>query len=454
MPSYEKQSTMPVRRQALFSYHDRPGALERLIPPWQDIRIIRNDASPRDGCRVELEMKQGPLRRRWVAEHYDYEAGHQFRDRALRGPFKTWLHTHLTRDGTSPDTSVLVDQIEYELPLGILGRLGAGWVRGQLETMFAFRHARTRFDVARHAAFAECPRLRVAVSGASGAVASQLIPFLTTAGHSVSRFVRGQSKREQDIAWTPATGAVEEDTLAQCDAIVHLAGSSIAVRWTKKNRREIEDSRVLATRKLCERVASMSVRPRVMVCASAVGYYGDRGEEALTEASPAGDNWSAKLCQRWEEATAPARDAGIRVVNVRIGVVLSARTGAIPKLLTPLKLGVAGRVGGGQQWMPWIAMDDLVGVIHEALMRDDWQGPINAVTASVRQHDFIRTLGRVMHRPTFAPLPALAVKTLFGQMGTELLLGGQNIVGRKLNDAGFEPVLPELEGALRFELGR
>jgi uncharacterized protein len=464
MARFEKRSMMPVSREALFAYHERPGALQRLIPPWENVRLIQNDGHLRPGARVILEMKIGPIAKRWVAEHTEYIAGRRFADRAVQGPFAKWEHVHemvdpgdassSTSGGSQTSTSVLRDAVDYQLPLGFLGKLGAGFAAKQLETMFAFRHARTAHDLIRHARYAARERKCIAISGASGAVARNLAPFFTVGGHAVRPLVRGATQAMSGIAWNPATGEIDEAKLSECDAMVHLAGSSIAVRWSEKSKREIVASRVPATRLLCERLAKMTKRPSVLVCASAVGYYGDRGEEEITETSTPGDNWSAGVCKQWEDATQPARDAGIRVVNLRIGIVLAARSGALAKMLPPAKLGLAGRVGSGKQWMPWIAMDDLVGVIHEAVMDDRWRGPVNAVTGSVRQIDFIRTLGKVIRRPTVAPLPGFMVRLLFGQMGTELLLGGQRVVGAQLGELGFGALFPELEGALRFELGK
>ena len=457
MPTFEKRSEMPVPRDALFAYHARPGAIERLIPPFQSARVVEKSDNIRDGARVVIEVQVGPIRQRVVAEHFGYVEGRQFCDRMLNGPFARWEHTHRFEDGPTPGTSVLVDHVEYALPMGALGGLVAGgYVRGELDRMFAFRHARTRNDVARHADVAT--PLTIAVSGASGAIASNLTPFLTTAGHAVRPLVRdasnGDADRANAIRWNAGTGEVDRERLGACDALVHLAGKNIAVRWTDAAWREIESSRVDATRKLCDTIATMERRPRVMVSASAIGFYGDRGDAAMTEASAAGDDRVAALAAAWEAATRPAVDAGVRVVNLRTGVVLSADSGALPKMATPAKLGVGGPVGGGGQWLSWIAMDDIVNAIDVAIRDERYVGPLNGVTGSVRQRDFADALGRVLHRPSFVPTPAAAVTTLFGEMGQSLLLASTRVEPGVLRANGFEPTWPTLEGALRFELGR
>lgn len=296
--------------------------------------------------------------------------------------------------------------------------------------------------------------MTIAITGSTGAIGSALIPALEAQGHPVIKLVRGQPKSADEIAWNVETGEIDSSALGGVDAIIHLAGKNIATRWTKSAKREIRASRVDATRKLCERLAKFDPKPRTLISASAVGYYGDRGEEVLTEASPPGDGWMETLCVDWERATDPARDAGIRVVNLRTAVVLSRGHGALAKLLTPARLGLTGRVGTGEQWMPWIALADQVRVIATALARDDFSGPINPVTDSVRQIDFIRTLARILHRPAFLPMPRAMVNVLFGEMGRSTLLTSMRVEPAKLKAAGFEWSFPSLEGALRAELDR
>ncbi len=452
MPRDRFDSPMPFPPGAVFQYHARPGALPRLVPLWAEVRIELEPESLKDGSRAVLQMKTGPIWRRWVAEHFGYEAGKQFCDRQLKGPFAKWTHVHRVEPAPTESSSVLSDQIEYRLPFAL--RLGHSTVKKELGRAFAFRHARTRFDLTRQAPHATKPPLRIAITGSTGAIGSALTPFLRNAGHTVLSLTRDAPKRPNEVQWNIKTGEVDRTTLGKVDVVVHLAGKNIATRWTDAAKREIRESRVDATQKLCEELAHLPNRPRVLVCASAIGYYGNRGEEVLTEESAPGTGWLEQTCVEWETATQPARDAGIRVVNLRTAVVLSAKHGALAKMLTPAKLGMTGRVGSGQQWMPWISMDDQLGVIYESIQRDDWHGPINSVTASVRQIDFIRTLGKVLGRPTFAPLPKSAVSLLFGEMGRELLLGSTNVAPARLRARGFEWMLPDLEAALRFELGR
>jgi uncharacterized protein (TIGR01777 family) len=297
--------------------------------------------------------------------------------------------------------------------------------------------------------------LTVAVSGASGLVGSALVPFLSTGGHRVRRLVRGRPEAG-DIAWAPGQGETDVVALEGLDAVVHLAGAPIAEgRWTEERKALIRRSRVEGTRVLSEALARLSRKPRVLVCASAMGFYGSRDEEVLTESSEGGTGFLPEVTHEWEAATAPAERAGIRVVHLRLGVVLSARGGALAKMLPAFQAGAGGRIGDGRQWMSWISLEDVLGLIHFALFTPGLRGPLNAVAPNaVRQEDFARTLGQVLSRPALVPLPATAVRALFGEMGEETLLSSAHLRPEVAERQGFSFIHPQLEQALRFTLGR
>jgi len=300
----------------------------------------------------------------------------------------------------------------------------------------------------------------VGVTGASGLVGSALVTGLTSAGHRVVRVVRGAgaaSVAGQRLArWDPESGALEPSALAGADAVVHLAGESVAGgRWTEAKKRRIRSSRVDVTRRLAEALPRLERPPRLLVSASAVGYYGDRGSEILREDSAPGPGFLAEVCREWEAATDPAARAGIRVVRLRIGMVLSRRGGALGAMLTPFRLGAGGPVGSGVQWVSWIAIDDLVGAILHALATESLAGPVNAVAPEpVTNRELARTLGRVLRRPALLPLPAVAARLLFGQMADELLLASARVEPARLRATGFTFRHARLEDALRHELGR
>jgi uncharacterized protein (TIGR01777 family) len=293
--------------------------------------------------------------------------------------------------------------------------------------------------------------MRVSITGATGLIGSALVPALVRDGHDVARVGRTSGV---PLRWDPGTGHVDPEAVAGRDALVHLAGESIASgRWSEARKARIHESRSRGTRVLAEAAARTDPRPAVLVCASAIGFYGDRGEEVLTEASPAGRGFLPEVCRAWEEACAPARDAGIRVAHLRFGMVLSPRGGALARMLLPFRLGAGGVVGSGRQWWSWVALDDVVGAIRHALLTPPVDGPINVAAPNpVTNAEFTRTLGRVLRRPTLVPVPAFAARLAFGEMADALLLASVRVLPRRLQETGFAFRHPLLEGALRHLL--
>ena len=298
-------------------------------------------------------------------------------------------------------------------------------------------------------------RPRVVVSGASGLVGARLGDLLRDAGRNVSALVRRTPRADAEIEWDPPRARIAAAALEGSHAVVHLAGENVAGgRWTAARKRLIRSSRVESTLLLARALSELARPPRVFVCASAIGYYGNRGEESLCEESEPGAGFLADLCREWEAATAAAGRAGLRVVCLRIGVVLSAKGGALARMLTPFRLGLGGVIGNGRQVMSWIALDDLVRAIDHGIQNDNVIGPVNAVAPRpVTNREFTRTLGKLLRRPTVLPLPAPIVRLAFGEMGRALLLDGARVRPDKLTASGFEFRFPHLELALRHELG-
>ncbi|TSC34002.1 TIGR01777 family oxidoreductase [Corallococcus sp. Z5C101001] len=456
---FDARSQMPVPPADLFSWHAREGAFERLSPPWETAEVVeRTGDGIRPGARVVVRIHLGPIPQRLVAEHTGYVEGVSFQDTQREGPFVKWVHDHRMLRAGSPDASVLEDAIQYELPVGTLGdTFGGGYARKRLERMFAYRHTLTRADLRRHAAFADQGPLTVAMGGASGLLGSALSAFLTTGGHRVKRLVRGRANAARgDIPWAPDKGTVDAAGLEGVDAVVHLSGSNVGEgRWTPERKEEIRKSRTDSTRLLCETLARASRKPRVLICASAVGFYGNRGDAEVTEASSSGDGFLADVTRQWEASTAAAEAAGIRVVHLRIGVVLDARGGALAKLALATQAGGGGPVASGKQWLSWVALEDVLGLIQLSLFTPSIRGPLNAVSPNaVRQGELAKVLGRVLHRPAVFPLPAAVVKTVFGEMGEETLLSSTHALPTVAQAHRFPFLFPDLEGALRFTLGR
>jgi uncharacterized protein (TIGR01777 family) len=457
MQAYSKRSEVPVSKSELFAWHKRPGAFERLTPPWEDVRVVDRTGGITSGSRVTLVNRFGPLAQRWTVEHRDYVEGERFRDLQIEGPFAHWLHTHAFH-GTTDGTSYLEDRISYRLPLGKLGACVAEKVvERKLERMFRYRHETTIRDLELHRHYRGAEAMKVLVTGASGLIGSALLPLLTTGGHTAVGLVRkGSASADSDSWWDPGTGEVSEAALQGTSAVVHLAGESIADgRWTAARKAAIRESRVAGTRKLAEFLAQSPRRPDVFVCASAIGYYGDRGDTVLGEEDEAGEGFLSEVCRAWEAATRPLAEAGTRVVHVRTGIVLSPAGGALGKMLTPFKLGAGGVIGSGKQYMSWIGIDDLVGIFYHALNTDSLSGPLNATAPHpVTNREFTKTLGRVLGRPTVAPLPAFAARLAFGEMADELLLSSARVEPKKALATGYTFRHADLEANLRHLLGR
>ena len=295
--------------------------------------------------------------------------------------------------------------------------------------------------------------MRVLISGASGLLGKALTRALQNDGHETLALVR-RAPRDGEVEWNPRQ-PLGPAKLAGCDAVVHLAGKNIAGRWTEKFKQEVLESRAIGTQTLAAATAESFRRteqPRVFGSASGVGYYGSRGDEVLSEASSAGAGFLAEVCKRWEAATNPARAAGVRVVNLRIGVVLARDGGALKPMLPPFRLGLGGRVGSGQQWWSWVSLDDVIGAMLFAL-HGDLHGPVNAVGPTpVRNADFVKALGKALHRPTIFPLPEFVIRGVMGEMGEELLLTSARAVPEKLQAAGYKFRHADLEEALRAAL--
>jgi hypothetical protein len=296
--------------------------------------------------------------------------------------------------------------------------------------------------------------MKIAIAGSSGLVGSALIPILQSDGNQITRLVRS-SPKPGEIEWHPNQDKVSALGLEGFEAIINLAGENIAGgRWTDDQKRKIRDSRMNGTHLLSEAIAQMKSKPRVFICASATGIYGDRDDEILDEQSESGGGFLAGVCREWEQATAPASKAGTRVVNLRMGPILARDGGMLSKLLTPFKMGMGGKVGSGKQYISWVALDDAVNAIKLAIDDKSIHGPINIVSPNpVTNEEFTKTLGHVLNRPTALAMPAFAARLAFGEMADEMLLASQRVLPKRLNQAGFQFQYPTLESAMRKYVG-
>ena len=461
MSKFSYQAEHHAPQEQIWNWHNRRGAFRRLMPEWEQI-IPMNSGGIENDAEVIFKVAIGPIRRTWIAKHHSVIPGESFADRMVKGPFGAWNHVHQFST-TGEGMTTICDDIEYKLPLHFL----TGWSVGitvlpRIRQMFKYRSARIDNDLKQIQATAEQPRQKVLVSGSTGMIGLQLCAFLETAGHDVHRLLRPNSKLPADvnsekiIRWNDRTGEILEGDMNGFDTIIHLAGAGIGdKRWSKKRKQLVRDSRVIPTENLSNLITKLERPPKTLMCGSAIGFYGDRGKEELTETSSAGDDFLADLCSQWEKATCKAKEAGIRVLNLRSGIVITPLGGALVKLLLPAKLGAGGPVGGGRQIQSWISLDDEVFAIHHLMMNDSCEGAYNLTSPNaLSQKKFAKILGRVLRRPAFMPLPGFMIKLLFGEMGQKLVLEGQNVQPKRLQESGFKFTYTDLEMCLRTCLGK
>ena len=410
------RSPLPVDAETACAWHERAGAIERLSPPWE---------------------------RR------------SFRGVQITGPFDIFDRTHRfvpAKDGTS----TMEDAIGFAVPGGVFGdALGRRAATKRIERTFAYRHRVLAHDLSVHR---DAPKrgLRILVSGASGLIGRNLVHFLTTGGHSVCRLTRGVATRADEIQFDPIKGAASPSQLQGFDAVIHLAGEPIAeARWNAERKARIRDSRVVFTRRLAETLAALDKRPAVLISGSAMGYYGDRGDRVLRESDAPGEGFLSATCVEWERATEPAEQAGIRVAHLRTSLVLTPEGGGLAPMLLPWALGLGGRLGSGSQYWSFIAIDDLLYLIHHILMTDSIRGAVNASSPqAVTNAEFAATLSRVLRRPAILLVSRGVLRLVVGEMADPLLLASARLNPEKAMDHGFRFAYPGLEQALRHVLGR
>jgi hypothetical protein len=448
-------SRFPCSAHDLYTWHSRAGALERLIPPWEKTSVVSRQGGIAPGGRVEMRMHLGPIPYRWIAHHVEDKPGLMFRDIQKQGPFSSWSHSHIFTD--TAGGALLEDRIEFSLPLHhLLPGFLKCHVHQILQKVFRYRHATLREDILLHQSCSRTP-LRILVTGASGVLGRALVPFLTTGGHQVWTLVRRRPDPEkQEIFWDPLAGTIDVSTLPELDAVIHLAGEYIGLnRWTAEKKQRVIDSRTLGTSLLAGTIAAMPVPPRVFLSASAVGFYGDNQNRSLDEETAAGEDFISEVCSLWEKAAAPAEAAGIRTVLMRIGVVLTPKGGALQQLLRTAPCGFFRRFGSGGQYVSWIGIDDTIGAMLHCMTSPGLRGPVNiAAPRPVTNTELMQTLSTVLHRPLLPPIPAQVLRTIYGQMASEILLSGCDVSAAKLAASGFCFRHTTLEGLLRRQLSR
>ncbi|MEM9296691.1 MAG: TIGR01777 family oxidoreductase [Planctomycetota bacterium] len=456
------ESDIPAPRQQAFDWHERPGAIERLTPPWTRADVLENGGI-RDGGRVVLRVN-APWPRNWVALHESFDHGRRFVDTQASGPMPAWRHEHLFEDlPDTPDAFRMVDRIAYRAPGGplrnLVDRLA---LQPQLRAMFAHRHRILRDDLTQARTLPGPLPHRVAVSGLGGLLGKALAPALATQGAKLIRLRRNAGPATDsapgEAHYNPASGEADTQALAHADALVHLAGEPIMGRWSAAKKKAILDSRVQGTAALAKALAAIPEqdRPSTLVCASAIGYYGDRADHWCDESSPQGPDFLADVAHQWEQACEPAQQAGVRVVHLRIGVVLDPRGGALQPMLLPFKLGLGGPIGAGRFYWSWVHIEDVVGAIVHALADPNLQGPVNVTAPEpVTQRDFAQALGQALARPALLPAPVAALNLRFGkELVRAIMTASIRVKPAALIEHGYAFRFPTLEPALRSLLGR
>ncbi len=446
---FEKTSRIEAPIEEVFQWHARIGAIERYSPPWDPIKVLYRTGGIEKDAEVVIRMKAGPIPYRWHARHTDYEENRIFRDRQLRGPFSEWIHTHeFEPDGSS--ACFVRDLIQYRLfPHPLRESFSYKLIDNKLSAIFAYRHRTLKHDLRVQLGFENRKPQTVLISGASGLIGSALIPFLTTAGHKVIRLVRYQPQYEDEVFWDPNLFQIDAEGIEGVDSIIHLAGENIGNgRWSENKKEKILSSRIKGTRLIAETISKMKKPPKVFLSASAIGYYGDRGDRELRENDTYGKNFIAEVCRGWEETASVAQQSGIRTVMLRIGVVFDPRGGALERSLLGSKIGIKAGIASGKHYVSWIGLNDTIDAIYHAMFDSSIEGPLNIVAPTPVTSDTLsEQLARVAGGKLKFNIPESFIRLAFGQKGEEVLLSSVRVLPEKLVNSGFDfrhGTLPEL----------
>tara|TARA_B110000116_G_scaffold260367_1_gene263408 strand:- start:537 stop:1931 length:1395 start_codon:yes stop_codon:yes gene_type:complete len=456
--NYAKISSVPVSAATCFTWHAAKGAFARLNPPFAPVQILEEPDELKAGAEVLIKVPTPfPFFGiKWRLTHPEYVEGQYFRDTQIKGPFKSWEHTHNFKEIDSTN-SEMEDVLKFSLPFGILGKLfGAPIVKKQLSALFNYRHSILKMDMETLKSNNE--PLHILIAGSSGLIGTALTPYFTTQGHKVTQLLRSEGEKSEGLEyWDYENQTTTINSNQTFDVIIHLGGVNLAGgRWTNKRKTQMLKSRTESTSFLSEIITGLKTEPKVFLCASAVGIYGTTDSDPREEDSPKGDLYSSMIVAEWEKATKRVSDAGIRVVNLRFGMVLSPLGGALKKFLLPAKMGVGGKLGNGRNLISWISMEDVLGVVTHSINNEQVVGPLNVVANDMYSNKgLIKTICKVLKRPCLFPVPALILIALFGkQMAKETIFVNTSVSNEKLIKSGYEFKLPELEGALRHMLGK
>lgn len=460
---FHYSSKMPVSNQELYDWHMAPDAFHLLMPAWQKGTIYYDTPDLREGTKAEIRIKDGFIPIHLSAEHSRFIPGVQFEDRLTKSPFRYWKHTHRFED-IHKGESMLMDQIEYKLPLSSLShRFVHSRIDRELRHMFRYRHAITYRELELRKRWQNFPRYQklksVVISGASGMVGTKLQQVLRHMGYEVIALHRSNSRfANPEHYWDPYKDIFPVKTLNALDswAWIHLSGENIASgRWSDDKKKRIRDSRVLSTEKIGDCIKHLESKPSTFLSSSGIGIYGADVHSLKTEEDAAGSGFLAEVCQEWEAASQKISIAETRSCQMRLGVVLDPHEGALGKVLPLFKLGLGGKIGDGQQWMSWISLQEVVNGFREALFNDNLEGPINLCHPNTCQSlDYSKALANVLRKPHLVPAPQSALKLAFGEMAHETILASNRATPQKLEKAGFPFHFQNIRDTVAHILGR
>ncbi len=453
---FNRSSLLEHTPNTVYAWHEKPGAFFRLIPPWEDVEVIAPPKGIELGAEVVTKMKIGPIHVNWVGRHDVVEPGKIFCDEMIEGPFSKWRHRHIFENENGQCR--LTDSIEYELPLGrVANYLGNSFAKEKLRRLFEYRHTILKNDLALQTRYKHQPK-NILITGSTGLIGTALTPLLKNLGHNITHLARHPLPQSTDrcLIWNFRDPIKLREMIdSPIDAVIHLAGESIAEkRWNTDQKKKILESRKKSTQLLSEAICKLDTKPSSFLCGSASGFYQESATSIWTESSPPGNTFLSKVCQEWEDSCSPLRDQKIRTVNLRTGIVLSPKSGALKKMLFSFNKGVGAPLGSGNQFWSWISLDDMLGLIVHCLETESISGPINAVSPNpLTNREFSEILARVLNKPLMPAVPTTLLRMIAGEMADELLLASRRLNPKAALETGYEFFFPTLESALFHQLG-
>ncbi|PID78240.1 MAG: TIGR01777 family protein [Deltaproteobacteria bacterium] len=453
MNTFEKTVILDAKKEMVFEYHEKPGALKRLSPPWQKLKVIKQTKGILEGSRVTMDLYD-PVKIRWKALHTKYEKDSFFEDLQLKGPFYSWTHSHSFKD-IHDHNSFMTDKIKYSLFLDkITGFIFKSALQNKLERIFSYRHKILKRDIESMKKFTG--KKTILLGGASGLLGSLLIAKLSACGHNVKLLVRKYPENENEYYWNSQKRLIDKRCFDNVDVVINLSGEPIGAGiWTKSKKKKIIDSRVDTTSLIAETIDELKNPPELFISASATGFYGNRGAEKLDENSSKGKLFISRVCDEWEKASILKKNTSTRIINLRTGLVFTPEGGVLPLILQSFYTGFSGVPGSGNQYLSWISSEDWINIIYESIFNTNIHGAVNACSPDpMTFKEIMDTISDITGIPYYLKIPAPVIKFLLGQRGYETILCGSRAYPEKMISNGFSFFHNSLENALREMLGK